>query len=250
MEFATGQPCWMDVTVKDVESRDGLMDFLAGVFGWTFEIGGPETGHYTMAFSDGDRVAALMADPDGYGQFLTYFAVPDIESTSVLAAELGANVFMGPMQVMDAGSMSIGVDPTGAAFGLWQKDQFDGFDAYDRPNAPCWFDHQSSAPAAAGTFYSALLGLVAQTVDDDGSAMLSTGAEPFASVSPEFGGAPPHWTPLITVSSVDESLAKAVALDATVLVSGLPVPGGIAAAFTAPVTGTVITIVELTDVPD
>ncbi len=31
MEFATGQPCWMDVTVKDVEARDGLMDFLAGV---------------------------------------------------------------------------------------------------------------------------------------------------------------------------------------------------------------------------
>ena len=99
-----------------------------------------------MAHLDGETVAGIMAQPEGKGIWVTYFATDDIEAAAARVSDAGGQVFMGPMQVMDSGSMAVASDPVGAVFGLWQKDAFPGFGAFWRPDAPSWFDHQSPSP--------------------------------------------------------------------------------------------------------
>jgi len=56
-----------------------------------------------------------------------YFLTDDISASAETAAELGATVFMGPMEVPGAGIMALVTDPTGAVHGLWQEGEFKGF---------------------------------------------------------------------------------------------------------------------------
>jgi hypothetical protein len=57
------------------------------------------------------------------------------------------------------------------------------------------------------------------------------------------------WMPILAVRSVAEAEQSAVALGATVLMSGQSVPGGIASAFAAPGSGTVTLVYESPDLP-
>jgi predicted enzyme related to lactoylglutathione lyase len=52
--------------------------------------------------------------------WLPYVLVDDVTAMTAKAKSLGANVAKDVTEVMDAGSFSIVVDPTGAAIGLWQ----------------------------------------------------------------------------------------------------------------------------------
>ena len=52
--------------------------------------------------------------------WLAYVQVDDIEKTTRTAESLGAKVMKGVTEVMGAGWLSIIVDPTGAALGLWK----------------------------------------------------------------------------------------------------------------------------------
>jgi predicted enzyme related to lactoylglutathione lyase len=248
-DVVNGQPCWMDVSVADGQTREGLMDFLGGLFGWTFVVGGPETGHYTMGLLDGQHVCAIGEQPQGAGQWVTYLNVDDIEESVRLVLEAGGQVFMGPMAVMGAGSMALGMDPVGAVFGMWQKDAFGGFEAFGRPDAPCWFDHQSASPSDAAAFYTSAFGLSFSPTTDDGQGMLNAGEFSCASLSRSPGEMPPYWNPVVGVASVVDAEARALELGATVLMSGMTVPGGIASAFAAPGTGTVITVFESPELP-
>lgn len=248
-DFVNGQPCWMDVSVVDAVAREGLMGFLDDLFGWTFEVGGPQTGHYTMGLLDGQHVCAIAQQPEGAGFWVTYLNVDDIQESTRRAVMAGGQVFMGPMAVMGAGSMALGTDPTGAVFGMWQKDDFAGFGAFGRPNAPCWFDHQSASPRDAAAFYTTVFSLGFSPMTDDGQGMLTSGESSYASLSASLGQVPPSWNPVVGVESVAAAEARAVELGATVLMSAMPVPGGIASAFAAPVTGTVITVFESPELP-
>jgi uncharacterized protein len=248
-DFVNGQPCWMDVSVPDAETREGLMAFLGGMFGWTFDVGGAETGYYTMGMLDGQPVCAIGQQPEGAGFWVTYLNVDDIEASVRRVLEAGGRVFMGPMAVMGAGSMALGMDPGGAVFGMWQKDDFGGFAAFGRASAPCWFDHQSTSPRDAAAFYTDAFGLAFAPMTDDGQGMLMSDDHRFASLSSSPGDMPSYWNPVIGVDSVADAEERAVALGATALMSAMPVPGGVASAFAAPVTGTVITVFEAPELP-
>ena len=93
---------------------------------------------------------------------------------------------MGPMEMPGAGIMALVTDPTGAVHGLWQARDFQGFGVAYEPNAPGWFDHASSDPDAAATYYSTLTG---HTVIEPspGMKVLNVGEQWFASFSRESG---------------------------------------------------------------
>jgi len=250
LAFVPGQPCWFDVSVKDAATREALMEFFGDVFDWTFDVSGPETGNYTMALLDGSPVCAIGEQPEGKGLWVTYLHAPDIESTIGKVGAAGGQVFMGPMEVMDAGSMALGMDPAGAVFGLWQKADFGGFASFGRSGAPCWFDHQSAAPSAARDFYTSVFGLGFTQVVDNGQGMLMAGDSQLSSISLQpKEGLPASWNPVIAVTSVDDTEAKAAALGATILMSRMPVPGGLTSAFAAPRTGTMVLVFESPDQP-
>lgn len=247
MDFANGQPCWIDASVPDAAAREGLMAFLGSLFGWTYDVGPPETGSYTMAMSEGAPVAALGEFPEGAGFWTTYLRADDIEVTAGKVVEHGGQVFMGPMQVMDAGWMALAVDPVGAIFGLWQPIEFAGFEAYGRAGAACWFDHVSTDTQRAADFYSATFDRPLARMDGDGSLLVMAGDDGVASFSGAPEGAPAAWMPIIGVASVDEAEIRATAAGGSILASRMEVPGGIASVVSAPGVGTVTIVYESPD---
>ena len=58
--------------------------------------------------------------PGAPSAWLPYVQVDDLAAATAKAKSLGATVMQEVTPVMDAGSFSIIVDPTGAALGLWQ----------------------------------------------------------------------------------------------------------------------------------
>jgi predicted enzyme related to lactoylglutathione lyase len=248
--FHPGQPCWIDTSVPDAPTREALMGFLSGIFGWTFDVSGEDFGYYSMARSGDANVLAIGQQPQGSGQWLVYLATDDVDTAVLDATTAGARIFVEPMEVGGAGTMAVGLDPTGAVFGLWQAGDFAGFEAFGRHGAPCWFDHVSSDPATAASFYANLFGLEvsAMGVGDPIMLMGQLGQESIASFSlADEPGMPAAWMPVLGVASVSETEQAAVALGASVLMSGQSVPGGIASAFAAPGAGTVTLVYESPD---
>ncbi len=57
----------------------------------------------------------------------------------------GGQVHMEPMQVAENGSFTIIGDPGGAGIGAWQADQVTGFEIWNEPGAPRWFELRDAA---------------------------------------------------------------------------------------------------------
>lgn len=54
--WPAGTPCWVDITVPDIETSKR---FYAALLGWRFDESAPEFGGYTNARLGGRAVAAL-----------------------------------------------------------------------------------------------------------------------------------------------------------------------------------------------
>ena len=58
--------------------------------------------------------------PGAPSAWLAYVLVDDIEAATAKAKSLGATIMRDVMEVMEAGWLSIIIDPTGAYLGLWK----------------------------------------------------------------------------------------------------------------------------------
>ena len=117
---------WNELNSRDV---DGSIAFYEAVFGWTHEThddGGP-IGSYTEWMLDGQTIGGMLPMPpmvpaEVPQYWLVYFAVDDVEASLAKAQELGATMFVPPMQV-DAGRFSVISDPQGAMLSIIQLAQ-------------------------------------------------------------------------------------------------------------------------------
>ena len=236
--FTEGAPCWLDIVVKDADTREHLMSFLEDAFGWTFEVGAPELGYYSVASLGGQPVLAVGQMPEGGGQWVTYFNTADIDAATARATDVGATVVLAPDDVPGQGRLALLVDPAGALHGMWQGTGFPGFGVYGEPGAPCWFDGMSSDADASVDYYSRVFGLHAQRMN--GGAMMQSEGEDLSVCSvtqaPQ-AGMPSAWMPVIGTADLAAIEARLVSLGATIQASGMDVPGGTATAFTDPVVG-------------
>lgn len=113
---------WDELLTTDVEDAKR---FYAEVVGWTPE--GQDMGDgvvYTLFNSGGESRAGAFTLPEGSGappHWLTYLGTDDVDATAARAAELGATVHMGPMDVQEVGRLAVLQDPLGAYFGLFQS---------------------------------------------------------------------------------------------------------------------------------
>lgn len=97
-------------------------DFYSKLFNWKLEDipMGPAT--YTMigvGEGTGGGITQQMA-PGAPSAWLAYVTVDDIAASTAKAKSLGAKVVQDVMEVMGMGWISIIIDPTGAALGLWK----------------------------------------------------------------------------------------------------------------------------------
>ena len=242
MDFFNGQPCWVDIMVTDAEKQAAVTGFLTDLFGIRWEIGGADTGYYGMGFIGDGAVMAVGQNENGAGFPVVYMHCDDINASAAAVAAAGGQVFMGPMQVMDAGSMALATDPNGVVFGLWQGNLMRGFGVVNVPGAFNWFDLPSTAPDVAAAFYQQAFGLSYSDMTNGG--ILTHGEDQLSSISPAGEGMVSAWNPIFTSTDLDATEARAKELGCSILVSRMEVPGGHISAAQDPKTGLVVTVYE------
>lgn len=234
-KFADGQPCWIDIAAPDSARRLALTAFLTTLFGWEFEVGGPDSGNYSTAHSHSQPVAGVMEMSGVPSYWTTYLHTADIKKSISAFTSHGGALLNGPMQVFEMGHMAVCTDAVGAVVGLWQPIQFEGFGSYDEHNSPTWFDQQSEDPGLAATFYRDVFGLTVIPTPNADNAMLGSAEQQWFSTSPQPSALPPSWNPVIQVdalSRVEKDLSR---LGGEILMNDVAVPGGKILVFSDPV---------------
>jgi predicted enzyme related to lactoylglutathione lyase len=96
--------------------------FYGKLFSWKMEDMPTPMGPYTMISVGEGTGGGLMKHPvpGAPSAWLAYVQVDDIGAATQKAKSLGATVMRDVTEVMDAGWLSIIIDPTGAALGLWK----------------------------------------------------------------------------------------------------------------------------------
>lgn len=153
VEFAPGTPNWADMGSPDIEAT---RRFYTGLFGWTAQVGSPETGGYTMFLKDSVAVAGAGPQREGDTQpprWGGYIATADADATAAQVREAGGQVVMEPTDVMRFGRMAIFTDPEGAACGVWQGREMSGAGLVGAPGAMTWMELMTRQPEQADMFY-------------------------------------------------------------------------------------------------
>ncbi len=241
-------PCWVDVMVETDDEHEATRAFLSTLFDWTWDIGGPEMGHYSLALSGGLPVLGLGKTDGVHGVATTYFSTSNIDDAITRASEGGATTLMGRMDVMELGSMAVLVDPVGAVFGLWQPGTFSGFGVMHEVNAPGWFNHTSADAERAAEFYVKLSGHQL-TEPDAGMKVLANGDAWYASFS-QVEGEPSRWEPIYVVDSLERAREVVTRHGGAIIVEEMPVPGSALCIFTEPVNGTTMVVMRAGEQPE
>lgn len=223
--FDPGVPCWVDLEAPDVPAA---RRFYGELFGWEFADLGEDAGHYTMASKGGRLVAALSAPTaPGPGHWTTYVDVEDAEAAGARAGAAGGRVLAGPMRVMEAGSMVVLADPSGAVVAGWQPAAHTGAQLVDEPGTLVWNELQTGDLDRARSFYAQVFGW--GWAGQDGYAEAQVAGRTVAGAMPRPADLPPevpdHWLVYFGSADLDGDVARAQALGATLLVEPRDVPG-------------------------
>jgi uncharacterized protein len=231
--LVVGAPCWIDLYSSDTEKAT---EFYGGLFGWTTEVQREEFGGYFTFLKDGKHVGGCMANTGEEGQpdmWTTYLATDDVQRTAKDGAAKGGRVHMEPMQVAENGSFAIIGDPGGAGIGAWQADQVTGFEIWNEPGAPRWFELHTRDYDASVDFYRDVFHWTTNTYSDEPDFRYTTlraGADDLAGIMdatqylPE--GAPAFWAIYFGVDDTDAALERLVELGGKVVTPAKDTPWG------------------------
>jgi uncharacterized protein len=215
-EAPVGAPCWIDISTSD-ESRTHA--FYGELFGWTVDDPGPEYGGYKNFLKDGVRVAGCMAAlPGAPDAWSLYLSVRDVDK--VVANATG--VISPAMDVMSLGRMAIVTDPGGIVVGAWQPGEHTGFGVYGEPGTPSWFELHTTAYDASVAFYTDVFQWDAHMAADEPGFRYTTYGEGEGALAGMIDSSvwpddPTGWHVYFKVADADATVAKAVALGATVV---------------------------------
>jgi uncharacterized protein len=108
----------MELHSKDV---DKSKKFYTSLFDWKLEEL-PAMDYTIINVGEGTGGGMMKSPmPEDQDNWLPYILVDDITESTKKAASLGATVVKDVTEIPDMGWFSVIVDPTGAAFGLWQS---------------------------------------------------------------------------------------------------------------------------------
>ena len=233
-EYAPGTPNWIDLSSPDLDATAG---FYGSLFGWDCtEAGDPaETGGYRMFQQGGHIVAGLgpLQENSGPPSWTTYVSVADADATAAKIADAGGTVLVPPMDVMAAGRMAVAMDPTGAAFSIWQPGETIGAELVNEPVSLSWNELNTRDPEAAESFYRAVFGWTANRNDMGGGATYTEWQLDGRSVGgmidmrgrvPE--QIPAHWLTYFAVDDTDATVARVTELGGQVMVPAMDIEPG------------------------
>lgn len=238
-KYEPGTPSWVDLGTPDL---DGASRFYSDLFRWTIEEGLPEAGGYRICLLDGKPVAGLgpQMNTDMPPNWTTYVSVVNADETAAAITEDGGTIVVAPMDVLDAGRMTVAADPAGAVFSIWQPGTHPGAAIVNEPNTWSWNELTTRDPQRSVEFYGAVFGWEAHLVpagDDDASSGPDNYTEfhlsdrRIAGMLPMVGDSwpadmPNHWMVYFAVEDCEAAVAKVEALGGTVMMTPTVIPPG------------------------
>jgi predicted enzyme related to lactoylglutathione lyase len=227
-----GALCWADLMTDDPEAARA---FYGRLFDWSFDVGGPETGHYAMCKRGGKPVAGLGAKPPGApfpAAWTPYFSTSDLDRTLAKLTAEGGSIRMGPMDVLQEGRMAVCGEPTGGTFGLWQPGRHIGAQLIDEPGSLAWNELNTRDLERARRFLVALFGYEARRLPGGMTYdTLHLGERTIGGIlqMDEHWPAqvPPHWMIYFAVPQIEATTRDIRALGGKVCVPPFETPYGV-----------------------
>jgi predicted enzyme related to lactoylglutathione lyase len=206
-----GTPSWVDLQTTDPDSSRA---FYSELFGWEFNVGGPETGFYGMATLRGKEVAGIGGMQGGMQRpvWTTYLETPDVDATVQKIRDAGGTILAEPMDVMEFGRLAVFADPTGAATGLWQSGTHTGVQLANEPGGLIWNEVMTRDYERAKQFYADVFGYTYSEIGDGGfqySTMAVDGntVGGIGLLPPDFpADIPAHWRVYFAVDNCDDAV--------------------------------------------
>jgi uncharacterized protein len=230
-----GTPCWIDVMVDDATKARA---YYSELFGWDIQDGPEEAGGYLMAMKGGRPAAGIgqkMPGQEGMpSAWTTYLAADSADAVAQKVTAAGGQLVAPPFDVLDAGRMAIAVDPTGAAFGVWEAKAMTGAGIHNVDGTYCWNELHTRDYDKAKDFYAQVFDYSYAEIGDGATMAYSTFTLPGGEASvgginddTKFPGeGPAYWLTWFEVDDVDASGAKATELGGTILMGPDDTPFG------------------------
>ncbi|MFL6220578.1 MAG: VOC family protein [Actinomycetes bacterium] len=191
-----GTPTWIDLTTPDLERA---MGFYGALFGWEFQVGPPETMHYTHCLLGGRRVAALAQNPD--------------PAATARVTDAGGSIAMAPTDIPGQGRMAIARDPVGAQSGLWEGRGHVGCEVVNEPGSLVRNDLVTSDPEPARAFYAAVFDFSLDVNQDlpgfDFAFLRRPDGHEIGGIMGIEGAPSSSWSTTFEVADTDAALARA-----------------------------------------
>ena len=233
-KHSAGSFCWIELHTTD---QTAAKSFYSALFGWDAkdEAMGP-TDFYTMFKLQGrDAAAGCTLRPEERSQgvpphWMIYITVESADAAAAKAQQLGGKILAPAFDVMDAGRMAVVLDPTGAAFCVWQAKKSTGIGIAQVAGTLCWADLSTPDAKRASDFYSGLFGwqLILGEKDPSGYLHIKNGENFIGGVPPAAHrqpGVPPHWLAYFQVDDVDATASKAKQMGANLYLAPMTMEG-------------------------
>jgi uncharacterized protein len=233
--YEPGTFSWADLGTTD---PDAAKAFYAGLFGWEFEelpVG--DDGSYTMCRLGRSDVCAIARQSDQEREqrvpahWNNYITVSDVDARAPRIGELNGTLILPPFDVLEAGRMALGADPTGGVFAMWEPRNHIGAGLVNVPGTLTWNELATGDIDAAEQFYGDLFGWTYEEVEDSPIpyAVIKNGGRSNGGIRAQADNEksmPSFWAPYFGVASCDESAARASELGGQVAVPTMRVPSG------------------------
>ncbi|MFF7966151.1 VOC family protein [Streptomyces sp. NPDC007903] len=231
--YATGAPCWVDLTAQD---QRAALDFYRDLFGWQGAPGPAEFGGYAVCELHDRAVAGIgsatapMGIPEPPTVWTTYLATADAVATQERIIAAGGEPFAPAVDVGNLGRMLVATDPQGAVFGVWQRGEFAGAGVVNEPGALTWTELHTSDVDGAAAFYGETFGIEFTPMEGHDSywelrvAGLTVGGVTRLADDPP--GTPAHWLTYFAVDDVDSTVDALVRGGGNVLAPPFDMPAG------------------------
>lgn len=241
-QYPTGVPCWVETLQPDPRAAT---TFYGPLLGWEFSepepMAGGVPGEYFVAHVEGHAVAGIGTLPALGGPptavWCTSIRVDTADRAVELATAAGATLVLGPLDADSDGRWAVLVDPTGAAFGVWEARDREGAQLVNQPGTWTMSALHTPDPAAAAAFYGALFAWEPQPLAAETPVTLFrlagyVGGEPqqiprdvvavmtAIETGPDGHSVPPHWNVNLRVDDSDAVAARAADLGGSVLPDG------------------------------
>lgn len=253
-EYSTGLFCWVDLMAHDL---DAAARWYGELFGWEARQedthGGPP---YVMFLKDGAAVAGAGQMSDEMKAqgvppvWNSYVAVEDAAALEPKVKELGGQVTVPTMDVMEAGKLAYFTDPVGASFAVWQAGAHHGARRVNEPGAFSWNELNVKDPAPAKAFYGELFGWTFEENPNPQTSywVIQNDGRPNGGIiqmTEEWGDMPPVWAVYFAVADCDAAATRVTDAGGKVFVPPTDIPPAGRFSVVSDPQGGVFTVIQL-----